>query len=57
MMGNPTTAQVLEVLLRVEAKLDAMLAALAEEQDDAPAFDLTLDGQLCGAAREEGTPL
>lgn len=44
-------------LARIEAKLDALLEALAEEdqRDEAPA--LTLDGELAGSPRPEGEPL
>lgn len=43
------------VLARIEAKLDALIAALAEE--DAEPLPLTLDGQQLGAPREPGQPL
>lgn len=42
------------VMLRVEGKLDALLQALAEDEDQ-PAF--ALDGSPIGGEREPGTPL
>lgn len=41
---------------RIENKLDMLLQALADEdEDDAPA--MTLDGDLSGSVRAEHTPL
>ncbi len=41
---------------RIEAKLDALIMALSEdEQDDDPQF--TLDGELLGGERDQGEML
>lgn len=43
----------LEILQRIEAKLDALLAALAEDAgDDEQAPQLSLDGTPAGAERD-----
>lgn len=42
-------------LIRIEAKLDALLNALADDEIDEPQF--SLDGDLLPAARDEGAPL
>lgn len=46
-----------EKLDRIERKLDALIAALAEEEqgDDVPA--VTLDGEQAGAERDSSQPL
>lgn len=41
------------MLERIEAKLDALIAALAEEDEPM----LTLDGDPAGAERDQGRPL
>lgn len=41
---------------RIEAKLDALLYALAEDDDDQPPA-MTLDGDSTPPARQEHTPL
>ena len=43
------------VLLRIESKLDALLQALADEDDEPE--QLTLDGMPAGRPREDGVPL
>lgn len=45
----------LEALQRIEAKLDALIAALASDDDDEPQY--SLDGELIPGERAEGTPL
>lgn len=48
--------ETLAVLQRIEAKLDLLIVALAEDQEaDAP--QLTLDGAPAGAPRAEGQAL
>lgn len=42
----------LEILQRIEAKLDALLAALAEDAADEEQPAVTLDGTPAGAARD-----
>lgn len=42
-------------LMRIEAKIDALLGALADDEMDEPQF--SLDGEPLPAAREEGAPL
>ena len=42
-------------LARIEAKLDMLIAALSDEDDDEP--QLTLDGEPLFRDREEGLPL
>jgi hypothetical protein len=49
------TGEQLEVLLRIEAKLDTLIAALASDEDDEPQY--SLDGDLVPGERAEGTPL
>lgn len=44
-----------EQLARIEAKLDALIAALASDEDDEPQY--SLDGDLVPGERAEGTPL
>lgn len=44
-------------LLRVEAKLDALLAAVDEEVGDESVEQLTLDGTSAGVEREPGESL
>ena len=43
-------------LARIEAKLDVLIAALADDEEDAP-LQLTLDGDPLFRDREEGAPL
>ena len=43
-------------LARIEAKLDVLIAALADEDEDSP-LQLTLDGEPLFRDREEGAPL
>lgn len=40
-------------IARIESKLDALIFALAEEDDE----DFSLDGMPLGRERQEGTPL
>lgn len=40
----------------VDAKLDALIQALADEEDDDPP-QLTLDGDYAGGARDQGQSL
>lgn len=49
------TDEKLDVLLRIEAKLDILIAALASDDDDEPQY--SLDGDLVPGERAEGTPL
>jgi hypothetical protein len=50
-VGEPTNAQILEALNRVESKLDALLAALvAEDEQPDPR---TLDGELMPGERDQ----
>lgn len=48
-------AEVLAAIARVEAKVDALIQALADDDDDEP--QLTLDGDTVGAPREQGQSL
>ena len=43
-------------LARIEAKLDVLIAALSDEDEDSP-LQLTLDGEMLFCARDEGAPL
>lgn len=43
-------------LVRIEAKLDVLIAALSDEDKDSP-LQLTLDGEPLFRDREEGAPL
>ena len=43
-------------LARLEAKLDVLIAALSDEDEDSP-MQLTLDGEPLFREREEGLPL
>lgn len=50
------TDEQIEVLLRIEAKLDTLIAALAsDDDDDEPQY--SLDGDLVPGERAEGMPL
>lgn len=49
--------QVLDHLRRIEAKLDALIAALAEEHDDTGETLLDLEGDVFGRARDPGAEL
>ena len=42
-------------LARIEAKLDVLIAALSDEDDDEPQY--SLDGEPLFRDREEGVPL
>jgi hypothetical protein len=42
---------------RIEAKLDALLEALAEEEDEGEPELLSLDGEYVGSARDAGEEL
>lgn len=46
-----------EQLNRVEAKLDALLEALAEESDEQEETVFDLDGELVGGERDSLSPL
>lgn len=50
-----TTQELLDGQRRIEAKLDALLHALAEDDEEVP--PMTLDGDLTPPARQEHTPL
>ena len=52
MMDKTLKAQ----LDRIEAKLDALLEALAEEEDEGEP-ELSLDGEYFGGARDKGLEL
>lgn len=51
-MADP---DLLDVLQRIEAKLDALIAALASDDEDEPQY--SLDGDRIPGERDEGTPL
>jgi len=52
----PVLAEALRLLKAIDAKLDALLGALAEEDDDEdPGLDF--DGKPNGREREPGQPL
>lgn len=42
---------------RIEAKLDALLEALADEGEETEQPQLTLDGEAVGSERDESQPL
>ena len=42
-------------LVRIEAKLDVLVAALSDDDGDDPQY--SLDGELMFGARDEGAPL
>ena len=42
-------------LARIEAKLDVLIAALSDEDDDEQQY--SLDGEMLFCARDEGAPL
>ena len=42
-------------LVRIEAKLDVLIAALSDDDGDDPQY--SLDGELMFGARDEGAPL
>ena len=42
---------------RIEAKLDALLEALADEGEDTEQCELTLDGEAVGGERDDSQPL
>lgn len=46
----------MEIMQRVESKLDALIQSLADEEDDDPP-QLTLDGDHAGGARDQGQSL
>lgn len=46
-----------EQLDRIEAKLDALLAALADEGEEMGQPELTLDGHAAGGERDDSQPL
>lgn len=48
-------AEVLAAIARVEAKVDALIQALADDDGDEPSF--TLDGHPAGAERDQGQSL
>lgn len=44
-------------LARIEAKLDVLIAALADDEDEDSPLQFTLDGEPLSRDREEGVPL
>ncbi|MCG7328046.1 hypothetical protein [Achromobacter sp. ACRQX] len=42
---------------RIEAKLDALLEALADEGEEMERPELTLDGEAVGGERDDSQPL
>lgn len=42
---------------RIEAKLDALLEALADEGEETERRELTLDGEAVGGERDDSQPL
>lgn len=51
--GGPSQTQ----LDRIEAKLDALLEALADEGEETEQRELTLDGEAIGGERDDSQPL
>lgn len=52
-LANPVPSQ----LDRIEAKLDALLEALADEGVEAQQLQATLDGERVGGERDDSQPL
>jgi len=50
-------ADLLSVLQRIDAKLDLLIAALADESDEVEDQPFTLDGQFAGSERDQNEPL
>ncbi|WP_165931093.1 hypothetical protein [Stenotrophomonas sp. ATCM1_4] len=46
-----------ERLERIERRLDALLAALADDAQDDEQVQLSLDGEPCGASRDQNRGL
>ncbi len=53
---SPTTEDIMAAVLRVEGKLDTLIAALADEPEDTSPLP-TLDGTLAGGERDQGQSL
>lgn len=49
--------QILQHLARIEAKLDALIQALAEESDESERPEYTLDGFQIGGERDQNAIL
>lgn len=49
--------ELIQTLGRIEAKLDILISALAEDDEEEPAPALTLDGGLSGGERDQDRPL
>ena len=49
--------QILQQLARIEAKLDALIDALAEETDESERPEFTLDGFQIGGERDQNAIL
>lgn len=54
---HPSSGRVVTQLDRIEAKLDALLEALADEGEEVEQRELTLDGESVGGERDESQPL
>lgn len=52
-MGEPTMTELREQLARIESKLDMLIMALAEEDDEG----FALDGSPMGMERDTNQPL
>jgi len=50
-------SEMMAALARIEAKLDALLEALAEEDEGEQQPAMTLDGQPTGGERDQGQAL
>lgn len=49
--------QLIAAMDRIERKLDILIAALAQEEDDTPLPTLTLDGEPVPGERDQSQPL
>lgn len=49
--------ELIATMARIEQKLDILIAALAQEEDDAPLPTLTLDGDPMPRERDQSQPL
>jgi len=55
--GLTMLADLLSALQRIDAKLDLLIAALADESDEVEDQPFTLDGQFAGSERDQNEPL
>ena len=56
-VGAGQMARISEHMARIEAKLDALLEALADEGEETEQRELTLDGEEVGGERDDSQPL